>query len=184
MKYPTNTKAIIEARMYAIESISHTYDYDGWNDGYEKSARIITGKFCQLWLVEYCRLNGIPHVKDTSSPYIHDNGDLLINGWNIDCKASINANFKCQISPHFDKDVSIDYYAFFMTDKRYSYIEPLGFIQKSEVINCSSKIMNGEKIPNTNIIQKFGEYSYFVDIDKVTPFDVGIRFLSRKKKLT
>ena len=174
MKYPTNTNCLAEARMYAIDSLDHTYDYDGWGDAWHKSQRIITGKFCQLWLGEYCKLNNVPYKKDRSSPYISDSGDLHINGWNIDCKASTSISFCGQISPHFDKDKEIDFYSFFLIDKNFSFIEPLGFINKINVIENSIKVLKGEKIPNTDIIQKFESHSYFVNLDKLTAFDYAI----------
>ena len=51
---------------------------------------------------EFCKLNGVPYEKDTSSPCISDSGDLKINNWVIDCKASTSPGFEGQVSRNID----------------------------------------------------------------------------------
>lgn len=169
MKFPANTTALIEAKMYAIESITHTMDYEGWGDAHAKAVRIMTGNYCQLWLAEFCELNGITCQKDRSSPYIADKGDATINEWVVDSKASLTEGLEGQISPHHDKQSGIDFYVFFSTDRDFSFIEPLGFIHTSDVVSSSIRVEQGEKIPGTNFIQRF-QYSYFVKRECMQPF--------------
>lgn len=172
----------MEAKAYAIESISHTMDYDGWKDGHAKMVRIATGKYVQVWLYELCRLNGFAAEKDRSSPTIHDDSDLLINGWAIDCKASMVPGLECQISPHFDSQKkSIDYYAFFQTNKSTEFVLPLGFISYINVKNSSTVVEKGDVIPGTNITQRFSK-SYFVRPDALSPFYKHLHWLSQNPK--
>ena len=169
--------------MYAYESLNHTIDYDGWDDAYEKTARIVTGKYCQLWLAEVCRLNNIPHKKDRSSPYISDAGDLEINGWNIDSKGSAAPGFEGQVTKHHDDPGNtIDVYAFFRTDRSLSYIEPLGFIRCENLLKVAQKVNKGEKIPGIDVEQKFATYSYFVDLSRLGDFETVISWMAKNPK--
>jgi len=182
MKYPANNKALHEARIYANESISFTADFNGWQDGKNKYQRILTGRFCQAWLTQLMTINGIPCTGDQSSPYTEDSGDLHINGWNIDCKASIHRNLAGQISKTFDSSKnSIDFYCFFFTDVACNFIEPLGFIEKKKVLELSQRVNCGETIPGTTFTQRF-DYSYFVDLDKIRPFNETINSLKQHAK--
>jgi hypothetical protein len=163
MKYklPFNSALLCEAKLYAIESIEHTLNYKGWEDGHEKLIRITVGKCCQLWLSEFCRLNGIHHKKDDSSPYLPDNMDLEICGYKVDCKASYIPELCCQVTENIHKS-NIDFYSFFLTDKKLSYISPLGMISKEDYLKDAIKVIKGDKIPGTNYIQRF-DYSYFLN---------------------
>ena len=96
MKYPINTKAITEAAVYARASIGHTANFGGWKDEYAKFARIMTGRFCQSWLVQYCLLNDIKCQGDESSFTVPDCGDLTLNGWNIDRSEERRVGKECR----------------------------------------------------------------------------------------
>ncbi|RLA39667.1 MAG: hypothetical protein DRR06_18755 [Gammaproteobacteria bacterium] len=182
MKYPANNSALHEARIYANESINYTADFQGWQDGHKKYQRILTGRFCQAWLTQLMIINNIPCTGDNSTPYTEDSGDLHINGWNIDCKASVHRELAGQISSAFDRpDNSIDLYCFFVTDKSCSFIEPLGFIGKSKVIESSARINCGETILETGFTQRFN-YSYFVDMSMVKSFDEIVEWLRLNPK--
>lgn len=177
--YPVATTMLTEARMYAVESINYTMDYDGWDDGHKKMERITTGKFAQLWLCEFCRVNNILYQKDRSSPKMADSGDLVINGWNVDCKVSTIPLLAGQVSKHHDSPKNnINIYFFFLTDGQMSFIKPVGCIRKEHLIDVSKKVLEGEKIPDTNIVQRFG-YSYFADTTKLPTFETTIKHISK-----
>ena len=182
MKHPVSTAIITEARMYAVESINHTMDYSGWDDGHEKTMRITIGKFSQLWLCEVCHLNMIPYEKDTSSPYMPDQRDLTINGWAVDCKATVSDGLEGQVGPgHDKKNNSIDLYAFFRTGRNMEFIEPLGFVWARDLLTVAKKISQGERIPGTNIDQRF-RYSYFVPLSNMDGFFKTLNSLKGKPK--
>lgn len=182
MKYPVNTSMLTEARMYARESCEHTMNYKGWEDAYKKMERIITGKFCQLWLTEFCRVNTIPHVKDSSSPYVADTGDLFINGWNIDCKGTAYNGFEFQISPHLMSQDEIDLYFFFRTSRQFDYVEPLGCIRREQAIEVANHVKKGEEIPGTGKTQSFKDGSYFIDREYLISFQETIIFMKNNAK--
>lgn len=169
--------------MYALESVKHTLDYKGWQDGYEKMCRITIGNYCQLWLSEFCRLNNIPHIKDNSSPYIPDNEDLSINGYSIDCKSSTVLNMPLQVSPHMLGQENIDAYVFFYTDKDISFIEPMGFISRVKYKEKATPINEGETIPGTKIKQRFGT-SYFLKKEELVNFYSAINKMVENPKIS
>jgi hypothetical protein len=180
-KYPANSAILNEARMYALESISHTFDYNGWQDGHQKMQRITTGKYAQLWLAEFCRINEIDYKKDISSPYIYDDEDLKICNLSIDCKVSIYDYLVGQVSPHCLKQENISGYAFFLTDSSLSFIKPYGFIKRDDFIKNAVCIEKGEKIFDTGITQRFSK-SYFIDKKHLHNFhDVMEKFLNMSK---
>lgn len=177
-KYPVSSALLNEARLYALESINHTIDYKGWSDAYQKMTRITTGKFAQIWLSEFCKLNNIKHIKDDSSPYISDNQDIEICGYSIDCKVSTNQNLIGQVSPHCLKQTNIHSYAFFLTDEKMSFISPCGFIPREDFLNKSKEIKQGEFLPNSNIQQRFSS-SFFISKEHLIDFDVAINSFAR-----
>lgn len=177
-KYPANSAILTEARAYAMESIGHTVDYNGWGDAHQKMQRITTGKYAQLWLAEFCKINGINHKKDNSSPYIYDDEDLKICNLSIDCKVSIHEYLVGQVSPHCFKQENIDGYAFFLTDPSLSFIKPYGFIKRDDFLKNAICIEKGEQIFNTGITQRFSK-SYFIDKKHLHPFnEVMTKFLN------
>lgn len=181
MKFPCNPRVLIEAWAYARESLAHTFNYQGWRDGHRKAQRIATGKFAQLWLAEFCRLNNIPCAPDRSSPYVADAGDLTINGWVIDCKVSVVHGLEGQISPRHERESNVDYYAFFRSDKELSFIEPLGFVRFSDVKARAVVVSKGEKIPGTSVVQRF-DRSYFIPLRGMDRFSTTIDVLRRTRK--
>jgi hypothetical protein len=151
---------LTEARLYATDSIGHTMDYQGWEDQYAKRDRITYGKFGQLWVCEFCKLNGIPYEKDKSSPKVNDDFDLKIGEFSIDVKTTIRNDIQGQVSPGvYNKP--IDYYLFLVTDSVCSFVRTLGFVSQSAYKKNALKINKGEKIPGTNMVQRFS-YSYFL----------------------
>lgn len=186
MRLPINIDALQLARLYAIDSINYTHDYHGFDgenkDNAKKIERIMVGKLCEMWLAQYCKLNRIDYKPDESTPQETDSGDLFVHGWNVDCKGTIHPGFAGQISKNHDsKNNTIDYYAFFRTDRFMSFIEPLGMIHKSKVHASSRKICEGEEIPGTGIKQRF-DYSYIVDIKKLVPLDAAIQKLASQPR--
>jgi len=182
-KYPANSALLAEARLYAKESIEHTVDYKGWADGHKKLSRIVTGKYAQIWLAEFCALNDIDFKKDNSSPYESDDCDIEICGYKIDCKASVSSNFLYQVSPHIEKQNQIFAYAFFLTDEKCSFIKPCGFIRRDRYLKHAIKIEKGQFLPNTKVVQKFDKGSYFLDKEYVKPFEDAIDFFIKRSEL-
>lgn len=180
-KLPITTTVISEAKLYAMESIKHTVDYKGWGDCHQKLCRITIGNFCQLWLAEFCKINGIPHVKDNSSPYEPDKCDLTINGHAIDCKSSVVSSLPMQVSPHCEKQENIDFYAFFSTDKEMNFIEPLGFISRLKFMKEAMVVNVGDTIPGTNLVQRFDK-SYFINKENLYGFFNGVDYFVNTPK--
>lgn len=157
--YPVSTKLMTEARLYANDSIQHTMDYHGWKDQHKKKERITYGKFGQLWVAEFCRLNGVNHAKDNSSPTMADDLDLLIRGRKIDVKTTVS-NLVGQVSPGvIEKEC--DDYCFLITDRQCSYVNPIGFVSKDDYIEHATCVEEGDIIPGTNFRQRFSR-SYFL----------------------
>lgn len=154
-RIPCSSLLLTEARLYALESKNFTMDYRGWQDQHNKLERLTYGKFAQLWVYEYCRLNGIPCEKDTSSHRDPDDKDLTISGHDIDVKASIIPSLVGQISPGVYKREG-GFYCFMITDRDCSFIRPIGFLSKAKFMEHSSEVKKGEVIPGTNIKQRFG----------------------------
>ncbi len=181
MKYPVNTSAIHEARVYAMESIEHTADFKGWRDCYKKHSRILTGRFCQAWLLDFCRINKIPCRGDTSSYQESDSGDLTISGYVVDCKATIIPELAGQVSSVLDSKGNItQIYAFFVTNKHCTFIEPLGLISKKSYKEKCVKVEKGEEIMNTKTIQRF-DFSYFIDLAHLIPLDEALAKIRENK---
>ena len=154
-KIPYSSATLSEARLYAIESSEHTLDYHGWEDGHFKLQRLTYGKFAQLWVYEFCRLNGINCQKDRSGPQKPDDKDLVIRGHDVDVKTSINPKLIGQISPGmYHKNDG--FYCFTLTDKACSFILPIGFMHCADFIHFSHEVKKGEVIPGTDVVQRFG----------------------------
>lgn len=163
--YPVSTSLITEARLYANDSIQHTMDYHGWSDQHQKQERITYGKFGQLWVAEFCKLNGIDHKKDRSSPKVADDLDLLIRGRKIDVKTTVSNSFVGQVSPGvIDKEC--DDYCFLITDKQCSYVKPIGFVSKGDYIEHANCVEEGDIMPGTSVRQRFSR-SYFLPADSI-----------------
>jgi len=177
IRYPITSALLSEARLYAQESYGYTMNYKGWDDQYKKMARMTYGKFAQLWVADFCRVNDIDYVKDTSSPYVAHNLDLTICGHSIDVKASINRTFIGQVSPGVINK-PCDYFCFVVTDDKCSFVEPIGFIDCDMYRSVSVKVNEGDLIPGTNTRQRF-ETSFFLPRPApVTPF---VQFLVRMR---
>ncbi len=161
VRYPVSTAVINEARLYAQDSIQHTMDYKGWEDQHVKMERITYGKFAQLWVCEFCKLNGIPYKKDQSSPKEADDVDLFIYDKKIDVKSSISDNMIGQVSPGvINKEC--DEYCFIVTNKQCEFVMPVGFVSHRDYKDNAVFVKKGEQIPGTNQIQRFGYGSYFL----------------------
>lgn len=176
MKFPANPAIAAEARSYSVAAIGHTFNYDGWDGADKRMVHWITGKYCQLWFGEWCRLNGVPYRNDTSSPLIYDNGDLYVRGKNTDCKCSIVSGLEGQIN-NLKKDSETELYAFFSTDKNLSFVEPLGFASKRTALEKAVFVPHGELIPGTKIKQAFKDGSHFLGVDDMTTFEEALPWL-------
>ena len=169
MKIPTIAEPLALARMYASASLNFTYSYGGWEDQDKQDAqykRIITGQLGQNFLASFCHLNNIPFKVDNSHYSKSDDFDIVIKGYKFDVKTS-NTNLPCQVNAALENK-NIDAFYFFNTDKNYTYIEPLGFISKKKYLEKAKFVSEGEKIPNTNFIQRFKKGSYFLDASELS----------------
>lgn len=178
IRYPITSTLLSEARLYARESFGHTMDYQGWQDQKLKLARLTYGKFGQLWVAEFCRVNGIQYEKDTSSPYVADDRDLSIFGHSIDVKTTINRDFLGQVSPGVINK-PCDYFCFIVTDMQCSFVEPLGFIECDAYRAIAVEVKEGQLIPGTNTRQRFGTSFFLPRLAPVTPF---VQFLLRLRE--
>lgn len=168
-RYPLLPRLLVEARAYAVESKEHTVTYEGW-DASRFMERATLGKFAQLWLAEFCRLNEISHKADRSSPYEPDKQDLHIHGISVDCKASNMVSMWPQVSVNCDVN-PVDAYFFFNISKNMDYIKPLGGLSHSQFIGWRVHVAKGQKIPETNLTQSYSQGSYFVDPKKLLSLD-------------
>jgi len=169
MKIPTIAEPLALARMYASASLNFTFSYKGWEEQDREDAqykRILTGQLGQNFLASFCQLNNIPFQIDNSHYSKSDDFDIIIKGYKFDVKTS-NTNLPCQVNAAL-KNKDIDAFYFFNTDKNYTYIEPLGFISKAKYFNKSNFVSNGEKIPNTNFVQRFENGSYFLNPNELS----------------
>ena len=162
---------LAQAHEYANKSKEHTHEYGGFKGGDEraKHARIKSGRFGQLWVAYYCTINGIQCDHDDSPHTDSDSFDVKVNGWSIDVKLAasclVGQIFSIFDSPHN----TVDWYAVLASDRALSFIQPMGFIHKGDVIGNSRKFMKGDMLPGSNIKQ-LADYSYFVDTSKLKPF--------------
>lgn len=184
MKLPMTSSLLTEARLYALESTQFTFDYDGWNQQNEASAaakleRITIGRYGQLWLAEFCKINGIPYEKDLSSPFVTDTSDIFIAGRSVDVKTSKMSNLPPQVSPGVVSKSEV--FAFLRTDQSLSFIEPLGFIESDAFLQLARKILYDDLIPGTTFRQRFKEGSYFIEPRHLTPFGRVVRELMKSK---
>jgi len=182
VKYPFRIRIIDRAKKYAEQSLRNTHDYGGWKDESQtdrKRQRIMTGRFGQLWVYEFCKLNNIPSEHDNSSVYEADDFDIKIMGYSVDVKTTTVNGICCQVNPAL-KSKNIDYYCFLKTDKQYSFSEPLGLIEKGEYYKNAILIPNGAKFPGTSIENKYHSGSYILeDIACLIPFEEGLFSLCR-----
>ena len=171
IRYPITSALLAEARLYAQESYGHTFDYQGWEkpDQKQKMARLTYGKFGQLWVAEFCRANGLPCEKDTSSPYVADDRDLTIYGHSIDVKTTVNRNFLGQVSPGVINK-PCDYFCFLVTDLKCSFVEPIGFMDCDTYRSVAIEVKEGETIPGTTMQQRFGTSFFLPRPAPVVPF--------------
>lgn len=162
VNYPVTTMLLAEARLYASDSIQHTMDYHGFRGGDldKKRERITVGNFCQLWVCEFCRLNGVSYSKDASSPDRPDDYDLIAHGYRIDVKSSIDARLIGQVSSGVINK-PVDYFCFMLTDRQCTFIAPYGLIEAVEYRNIAVEVNEGDMIPGTTLRQRFGK-SYFL----------------------
>lgn len=154
-RIPCSSAVLSEARLYAIESSGWTLDYQGWEDQHHKMHRLTYGKFAQLWVYEFCRINGIDCQKDTSDPKQPDDRDLIICGHDVDVKTSINPKLLGQISPGMYRKTS-GFFCFVLTDTGCTFIMPRGFLHCSHFESHSDEVKKGDIIPGTGLQQRFG----------------------------
>lgn len=173
-RIPCSSAVLSEARLYAIESYNHTMNYKGWEDQHNKMERLTYGKFAQLWVYEYCILNGIECEKDDSSPLTPDKKDLTICGINVDVKSSVRPEFLGQISPGmYNKDDG--FYCFLLTDHDCTFIQPRGFISCADYMRHSIEVKKGDAIPGTDVVQRFGSSRFLRKKGVVTQFHEFMR---------
>jgi hypothetical protein len=171
MRYPVSTALLKEAQLYAMASFHHTFNWDSHKGGNAKMQRITVGRFAQVWVQEFCRLNGIPHISDASSSDVSDEFDLQIRGLKVDIKASKHADLLGQVAPGpFRKAESGTYFCFVLADPEGTFVEPWGFIEADDYRKFSYSVKRGEQLP-TGHVQAFSE-SFFLPPDApVEPFE-------------
>ena len=163
MKFPLFSSSLMEAKAYALESMNHTMNYDGWADQHRKLNRIVYGKFAQIYVADWCQVNGINYKKDISTPYIEDKEDIIIQGKRVDVKCSCIPSLVGQVSPGVVNS-DCDYFCFLLLCRRLTWVEPHGFISCDNYRRGMIEVLKDQKIPETNIIQRFGS-SYFLSSD-------------------
>ena len=170
-KYPVLSTVIERARLYAIDSYSYTHDHKGWETQQSKSQRILTGRVGQEWVSAFCVINGIKNKPDTSSHKDNDEYDLIICGKTIDVKiTAVSHCFASQVNNTSIKQ-KIDYYCFLLTDKKFTYIQPVGFISHSNYVRAAVNVPQGACIPGSTIKQIFRDGSRFlIDDTGMLPF--------------
>ena len=171
MRYPVSTSLLKEAQLYAMASFHHTFNWDAHKGGNQKMQRITVGRFAQIWVQEFCRLNGVPHVPDTSSSEVADQFDLQIHGVQVDIKASIHQSLLGQVAPGpYKKAESGTYFCFVLTDPQGTFIDPLGFIEADAYRANAYSVKKGELLPSGHV-QAFRESYFLPDDAPVEPFE-------------
>ena len=181
--YPVSTDIITDAKVYATESINYTMDYEGFENRCEKDLqkkmeRIVYGKFGQLWVAEFCRLNGVNCKSDKSSPYVPDKSDLEIDSLKIDVKVSVIKHLVGQVSPGAVK-ADYDYFCFMLVDRDCKWVCPYGFISCEDFRRVMVEVERGQKIPGTNIVQKFMASYFLPENPHLIPF---VSFLMNRNR--
>jgi hypothetical protein len=169
VRIPCSSAILSEARLYAIESRDHTMDYDGWKDQHHKLRRLTYGKFAQLWVYEFCRINDIECLKDGSSPKEADRTDLTVCGFEMDVKASTIPAILGQISPGM-YGKSEGFYCFILTNEDCGFVMPAGVVSCADYMRHSIEVKKDEIIPNTNIRQRFGRSRFLQAGSPIVPF--------------
>jgi hypothetical protein len=175
--YPVSTKMLTEARCYAVDSIKHTVNYPGWKDEHKKFERITTGRFGQLWVAEFCKINGIECEQDETPPTENDVSDVTICGSVIDVKTSLYKSFVGQVNGSVIKK-PCDYYCFLLTTREFDIVMPYGFVSYEDYKENATKLKEGDIIPGTNIKNRFNETYFLSEKNRVRPF---VQFLIEKK---
>lgn len=174
MRYPVSTALMKEAQLYAMASFHHTFNWDSHKGGNAKLQRITLGRFAQIWVQEFCRLNGVPHVPDTSSSDVADRFDLEIRGVQVDIKASKHQKLVGQVAPGpYHKAEPGTYFCFVLTDPQGTFVDPWGFIEADDYRAWAYSVKRGEQLP-TGHVQAFSESFFLPENAPVEPFE---RFL-------
>lgn len=165
MIYPLSHTQMDLAKLYAIESHTHTANYAGWEgeDGTKrKLRRIKIGRLGQLWFARLLQLNKIACEVDETGPESVDDFDIRLGPTSVDVKTTVDSRFIGQVSPGV-RGKNIDFFCFLQVSRRFEWIEFVGWISALGYFDCAAYISQGEVIPNTNIKQLYKEGSYFIE---------------------
>ena len=172
IKWPLLSTLVGAARMYANDSMRHTFDYPGWEqeangDAKRKLRRIMHGRLFQLWLVEWCRINAVLFRYDTTPYFASDDGDLEIVGNKVDAKATTVGLL--QVGAQLLRQQG--WFAFAELGENLEWIAVDGFISCGDFFEQAVFVKHNDKIPGTNFRQIYREGSYFLlDTTKLAPF--------------
>jgi len=155
---------ILRAENYYELSKDYTYNHGGWEDEYRKKERIIRGKTSEIFIIEFLKSNGLPIIEDNTSERENDFFDFKYNGFNYDVKCSL---YKiCTVTKPYEKK-NIDFFIHNIVSADLKLIEIVGVAAKSVIVNSRNFYKYEEKIPGTNITNKFKEGCYMY----IEPFE-------------
>lgn len=172
VRWPLLSTLVEAARMYALDSVRHTFDFPGWEDeargdAERKMKRIMHGRLAQLWLAEWCRINEVPFRHDATPFFASDSGDLEIVGNKVDAKATTVGLL--QVGAQLRRQQG--WFAFTELDENLEWIGVKGLIPCEEFFEKAVYVKHNDRIPGTNFVQKYREGSYFLlDARGLVPF--------------
>lgn len=181
MRFELTDRQVADAREYAEKSEAHTHNYVGGKGLGNKKLRIWRGKAAEYWAHDYCNAHGYECVADESYYDQNDKYDLEIHGYKVDIKCSISLDFVGQVTSKHDNDIDVDVYLFFLIDKTFRWIRPVGGATRHAFRKNAQCVNRGEFIPGTHFKQSL-RYSYFLDRDYMSPFDVCLDAMKRIPK--
>ncbi len=169
MKIPTTSKSLAYGLMYGIASQDHTFYYDGWDrNSLAKYKRIVTSRFCEQWIAEFCRINKIPFTADDSHFTQNDEFDIIINGWKFDIKSSTKSEYM-QVNAALQGN-DVDGYLFCKTNEEMSMIEMVGIINKATFWE-KSKSMAAHWIKMSGLwVKDAGQTGLKIDVNQIAIF--------------
>lgn len=176
LRMPIPEQVAESAREYARLSMAHTHNYNGWGDEHKKRERIETGRCAQLWVARFCQVNSILVRLDDTDHTRPDLTDVTIAGEDVDVKASTISIMPPQVNAAVVERSHRGHFCFTLIDEKLRWIVPLGFIRAADFARQAVCVRRGERIPGTQVEQRFADSSYFLPGDKpLMPFDVVVR---------
>lgn len=159
MKIPFTEQAIQNAESYANKAGGYTHLHDGFKDttATAQKSRWVTGGIAQNIVKDFCALNKIEAIEDTTDHTQNDKYDLIIQGFKFDVKAT-NNTIPCQVNLTSLKKATrgeTDCFFFMRIDKNKRWYEPIGFCTSKYYSEHCTRIEKGDVIPGTSFVNKF-----------------------------